>query len=112
LAGPAAAEKRQAGRLRSMLNAAGVALLLPGALLIWNTIDLVRSYQPDKCGSCGLARPRKTARCFIFGLADPCCRGVFNHTARPAVPAGVRRGFCDCREAPGVIPDLRHLQRR
>lgn len=36
---------------RYFANALGVGLLLPAALLIWNTIDLATRYAPDRCGS-------------------------------------------------------------
>ena len=38
-------------RWRYFVNALVVGLLLPVVLLIWNTIDLVTRYAPDKCGS-------------------------------------------------------------
>ena len=36
---------------RYVANALGIGLLLPAALLIWNTIDLVTRYAPNRCGS-------------------------------------------------------------
>ena len=36
---------------RYFANALGIGLLPPAALLIWNTIDLVTRYAPDRCGS-------------------------------------------------------------
>ncbi|HEY9658307.1 MAG TPA: hypothetical protein V6C65_07640 [Allocoleopsis sp.] len=33
------------------LNALAIGLLLPGLFFVWNTIDIISGYTPDKCGS-------------------------------------------------------------
>ena len=74
---------------RYLVNALGVGLLLPAALLVWNTLELVTRYAPNRCGSWWLGASEATctlgfyvasrtlaALIFVLGPVTALCLGV------------------------------------
>ena len=59
------------------VNALVVGLLLPVVLFLWNTIDLVTTYAPDKCGSWWLGAPEEECTLFYYVASRTLAAFVF-----------------------------------
>ena len=94
---------------RYLVNALGVGLLLPAALLVWNTLELVTRYAPDRCGSWWLGPLRGDMHAgFLRGVADTGGVDLRSGAGDRPVPGGVLRGVLDRQDPHGPPVTLRH----